>query len=92
MKTDPIQRAYPPPTLLPSKPPKRKRETEQQLNPPSPKRPRTSYRRTSDQDVDSVTYWTQTYHWSRGYLRKWRNESFIGEKEIHRLTSPKAIG
>jgi len=70
MKTDPIQRAYPPPTLLPSKPPKRKRETEQQLNPPSPKRPRTSYRRTSDQDVDSVTYWTQTYHWPRGYFNE----------------------
>ncbi|KAG9779722.1 hypothetical protein HRR80_002798 [Exophiala dermatitidis] len=63
-------RAHPPPTLLPSKPPKRKRETEQQLNPPSPKRPRTSCPSPSVQDVDSVTYWTQTYHWPRGYFNE----------------------
>ncbi|KAK5189113.1 hypothetical protein LTR96_010894 [Exophiala xenobiotica] len=63
-------RAHPPSTLLPSKPPKRKRETEQQLNPPSPKRPRTSSPTPSIQDVDSITYWTQTYHWPRGYFNE----------------------
>ncbi|KAK5188683.1 hypothetical protein LTR47_011435 [Exophiala xenobiotica] len=63
-------RAHPPPTLLPSKPPKRKRATEQQLNPPSPKRPRTSCPGPSVQDVDSVTYWTQTYHWPREYFNE----------------------
>merc|ERR1711939_1147944 len=63
-------RAHPPPTLLPSKPPKRKREAEQQLKPPSPKRPRTSCPEPSLQDVDSITYWTQTYHWPRGYFNE----------------------
>ncbi|KAK5215340.1 hypothetical protein LTR96_011170 [Exophiala xenobiotica] len=63
-------RAHPPPTLLPSKPPKRKRETEQQLNPPSPKRPRISCPTPSVQDVDSVTYWTLTYHWPQGYFNE----------------------
>ncbi|KAK5215333.1 hypothetical protein LTR99_005568 [Exophiala xenobiotica] len=63
-------RAHPPPTLLPSKPLKRKRATEQQLNPPSPKRPRTSCPSPSVQDVDSVTYWTQTYHWPPGYFNE----------------------
>ncbi|KAK5263399.1 hypothetical protein LTR96_011189 [Exophiala xenobiotica] len=63
-------RAHPPPTLLPSKPPKRKRETEQQPNPPSPKRPRTSCPTPSVQDVDSITYWTQTYRWPRGYFNE----------------------
>ncbi|KAK5310763.1 hypothetical protein LTR93_011949 [Exophiala xenobiotica] len=63
-------RAHPPPTLLPSKPPKRKRETEQQLNPPSPKRPRISCPTPSVQDVDSVTYWTLTYHWPQAYFNE----------------------
>ncbi|RMZ86963.1 hypothetical protein DV736_g5811, partial [Chaetothyriales sp. CBS 134916] len=63
-------RAHTPPTPLPSKPPKRKRETVEQLNPASPKRPRTSYPRPSVQDVDSVTYWTQTYHWPREYFNE----------------------
>ncbi|KIX06952.1 uncharacterized protein Z518_04928 [Rhinocladiella mackenziei CBS 650.93] len=65
-----LHRAQPPPTHLPSKPSKRKREAEQQLNPPSPKRPQTSCPRPSVQDVDSVTYWTQTYHWPRGYFNE----------------------
>ncbi|KAK5202926.1 hypothetical protein LTR41_011342 [Exophiala xenobiotica] len=64
--TDPIQRAHPPPTLLPSKPPKRKRATEQQLKKP----PRTSCPGPSVQDIDSVTYWTQTYHWPREYFNE----------------------
>ncbi|KAK5310434.1 hypothetical protein LTR93_012035, partial [Exophiala xenobiotica] len=59
-------RAHPPPTLLPSKPPKRKRATEQQLKKP----PRTSCPGPSVQDVDSVTYWTQTYHWPREYFNE----------------------
>ncbi|KAK5442636.1 hypothetical protein LTS15_010954 [Exophiala xenobiotica] len=56
-------------TLLPSKPPKRKRETEQKLNPPYPKRQRTSPR-PSAQDVDSITYWTQTHRWPQGYFNE----------------------
>ncbi|KIW36719.1 uncharacterized protein PV06_11018 [Exophiala oligosperma] len=62
--------AHTPRNPLPSKPPKRKRETEQQLNPPSPKRPRTSCPSPSVQDVDSVTYWTETYHWPPGYFNE----------------------
>ncbi|KIW36769.1 uncharacterized protein PV06_11058 [Exophiala oligosperma] len=60
--------AQAPPTLLLSKPPKRKRETEQQL--PSPKRARTSRPRSSLLDVDSITYWTETSHWPRGYFNE----------------------
>ncbi|KIV84240.1 hypothetical protein, variant [Exophiala sideris] len=63
-----LHSAHPSPTLLSSNPPKRKRETERQSNLPSSKRPRTSCPITSAQDVDSVTYWTQTYHWPRGYF------------------------
>ncbi|KAJ9503205.1 hypothetical protein H2202_001359 [Exophiala xenobiotica] len=62
-------RAHTPRNPLPSKPPKRKRE-EQQLNPASPKRPRTSCPSPSVQDVDSVTYWTQTHRWPRGYFNE----------------------
>ncbi|KAH0848361.1 hypothetical protein AYO21_04387 [Fonsecaea monophora] len=62
--------AHSPPTFLPPKPPKRKREAEQQLEPPSPKRPRTSCPRPSLQDVDSITYWTQTSHWPQGYFHE----------------------
>ncbi|RMD41992.1 hypothetical protein DV735_g3134, partial [Chaetothyriales sp. CBS 134920] len=54
----------PPPTLLPSNPPKRKRETDLDPQPPCPKRPQAS----SVQAVDSVTYWTQTFHWPQDYL------------------------
>merc|ERR1711939_658333 len=61
-------RAHPPPT--PSRPPKRKRETEQQLRPPSQKRLRATCPSPSVRDVDSVTYWTQTYHWPRGYFNE----------------------
>ncbi|OAP58973.1 hypothetical protein AYL99_06270 [Fonsecaea erecta] len=63
-------RAHPSPALLPSKSPKRKRETEQQPNPPSPKRPRTSCPTPSLQGVDPVTYWTQTYYWPQGYFNR----------------------
>ncbi|RMZ87471.1 hypothetical protein DV736_g5300, partial [Chaetothyriales sp. CBS 134916] len=62
-------RAHPPSTLLPWKPSKRKRETEQQLNPPYPKRQRTSPR-PSAQDIDSITYWTRTHRWPRGYFNE----------------------
>ncbi|KAL2410554.1 hypothetical protein ABEF91_000161 [Exophiala dermatitidis] len=62
--------AHPPSTLPPSKPPKRKRETEQQLNAPSPKRPRTFCPRPSVRDVDSITYWRETYHWPREYFNE----------------------
>ncbi|KAK5399934.1 hypothetical protein LTR06_011409 [Exophiala xenobiotica] len=65
-----LKPVHPPPTHLPSKPPKRKREAEQHLKPPSSKRPRTSCPEPSLQDVDSVTYWTQTYHWPRGYFNE----------------------
>ncbi|KAK5312873.1 hypothetical protein LTR93_011144 [Exophiala xenobiotica] len=61
-------RVYPSPTLPPSKPSKRKRETEQQLQPLSQKRLRTTCPSPSVRDIDSVTYWTQTYHWPRGYF------------------------
>ncbi|KAK7926443.1 hypothetical protein LTR80_011864 [Exophiala xenobiotica] len=84
--------AHPPPSLLPSKPPKRKRDIAQQLNPPSPKRPRTSCPSPSVQDVDSVTYWTQTYHWPRGYFNESGEMSHLLAKEIRHLPSPKAVG
>ncbi|KAJ9493602.1 hypothetical protein H2202_010918 [Exophiala xenobiotica] len=74
-------RAHPPPTLLPSKPPKRKRETEQQSNAPSQKRRRTSCPGTPVQDVDSVTHWTQTYHWPQEY--------FNGSGEMNHLLARK---
>ena len=66
MKTDPTQRAKPPSSPLPSKPLERKRETGQEISPSPPRRRRTSHPTPSFQDVDSITYWTQTYHWPRG--------------------------
>ncbi|OAP55866.1 hypothetical protein AYL99_10018 [Fonsecaea erecta] len=69
-------RAHPPSTLLPSRPSKRKRETEQQLNPPYPKRQRTSPR-PSAQDVDSITHLLARKK-SAASLRRKRSDSESG--------------
>ena len=75
--------------FLQSRPPKRKRDTEQ-LNSPSPKRPRTScleppisasFTRKAvsfpQYDVDSITHWAQARHWPQEYFDKSGEMSYL---------------